>query len=165
MRFAALLLLGMSTACLPKGVRLAHRMEGRYELGTLTDGGWERVQPGGADYAWWNPSQQATIYGDSNCGSRFADVRLDSLARHLRNGLRDVEELETRTTTLDGREARYSVWRGTLDGLSVQIAAVVLNKDTCTYDLIYLAPPATFGAGLDAFDRVLQGFRTRGGAR
>ena len=59
--------------------RQASRLEGRYTLGDPGDG-WRSVRPGGADFAWYNESLRATLYGDSNCADRYEDGPLRDLA-------------------------------------------------------------------------------------
>jgi hypothetical protein len=33
-----------------------------------------------------------------------------------------------------------------------------MKKDGCVYDLVYIAPPEQFGAGIGAFSRFVDGF-------
>lgn len=146
-------------ACVPRAIRVARELEGRYDIGTPPAPAWQPMEAGGADYALWNPSLHATIYTDSNCGPRFADTRLSSLATHLLHGLRDVQTLTEETLELAHRSALRVVRRGTLDGVPVQVGAVVLKHDTCNYDFVYIAPPDTFHRGVDAWQAVLDGFR------
>ena len=52
---------------------------------------------------------------------------------------------------------------GTLDGVPVQVGAVVINRGACTYDFVYIASPERFAAGWEGFERVLAGFTPAGG--
>ena len=142
------------------GNREARRLEGRYDLGD-PGSGWVRVRPGGADYAWFNEDLSATIYGDSNCATRFDDDLLEDLVGRLTFGLTASDPLLSEPRVLDDRAALMAVVEGDLDGVAVKIGAVVTKKDGCVYDLVYTAPPATFDQGLDAFEAVAGQFRTR----
>ena len=50
-----------------------------------------------------------------------------------------------------------------MDGVAVRVGSVVLNKDACTYDLVYLAPPARFDAGWASFRALTGSLRTARG--
>lgn len=143
--------------------RAAHRLEGRYDLGD-PGAGWKRVRPGGADQAWHNAELGATIYADSNCGERYDDAALPSLLNALALGVVADGPAREEPRELDGREALLRVVEGRLDGVPVRIGAVVAKKDECVYDVVYIAPPARFEQGWDAFERVIAAFRTRVGS-
>ncbi len=151
----AALVVGCSAA------RQSRRLEGRYELST-PGAGWREVRPGGADRAWLNEELDASIYSDSNCGVRYEDSALSALATHLTLGLEDALEIEAEEGMLDGRRSFTRRVRGALDGVPVELAATVLKKDQCVYDLVLIAPPSTFEAALADFQALRDGFRTRG---
>lgn len=140
--------------------RGAARLEGQYSLGD-PGAGWTRVRPGGADQAWHNSKLGATIYADSNCGERFDDSPLGRLHESLVGGVAGKPEREE-TRTLDGREALLRVVDGRVDGVPIRVGAVVLKKDACTYDMVYIASPERFDEGMDAFERVLSAFQAKG---
>jgi hypothetical protein len=140
----------------------ARRMEGRYAIGAPGDG-WQRMKAGEADRAWYAQKLSATIYSDSNCASRYEDGHLPDLLAHLTFGVANGEPLHDEEMVLDGRIALVRSWKGNLDGLQVQVGAMVTKKHHCIYDVLYVAPPSTFDAGWDAFLTVVQGFGTRGG--
>ncbi len=158
----ACMLLVMLAACTSRHLRRSQRAEGRYNTGLPNPAEWTRVKPGGADRAWWNPQLAATIYTDSNCGKRYHDAPLPNMMTHLLHGLTHVEDLEERQLSLAGRDALLAVRRGELDGAGVQVAAVVLKKGDCSYDLVYIAPPANFPAGWDSYWAVVSAFHTLG---
>ena len=150
------LLLG---ACAGRGQALARRSEGHYATGAPRTEGWQAVPPGGADQAWWNGALGASIYTDSNCGSRFEDGKLSTLADRLFLGLTSTEVVMEETFALDGRDAVLKVQKGRLDGVWVQVGAVVINKDRCTFDMVYVASPERWAQGDADFRAVYQGFR------
>jgi hypothetical protein len=155
---AALLTMG----CTPRKVRLARKLEGKYSTDAPDPSAWLWVDPGGADRAWYNGHLRASIYTDSNCGSRFLDGHPQLLLRHLMYGLDQAELLRDEPTTVGGRTGRLCVQRGTLDGIEVQVGAIVFNRGACTYDLVYIASPARFDEGWPAFEGVVGSFEATG---
>ena len=152
----------LCAGCTPRKVRMARKLEGRYDVGIPDPATWLRVDPGGADKAWYNGHLEASIYTDSNCGSRFLDGRPEQLLRHLMHGLDHPEELRNEPLEVAGRTGRISVQRGLLDGLEVQVGAVVFNRGACTYDIVFIAPPTHFDDGWPAFEGVLEGYQAHG---
>ncbi len=140
-------------------VRAQQRLEGRYRLGSLPSG-WESQRAGGADNAWFNAALSSTIYTDSNCARRFQDSPLDDLATHLIAGIATGPPLREDTLTLDNRTALLRVYSGRMDGVRLRIGLVVLNKNRCTYDMLYLAPASTFETGWADFVSLISGFDT-----
>ena len=134
-------------------------LEGRYAV--TSPAGWQRTEPGGADYAWFSPALSGAIYTDSSCGQRFEDKPLDNLLDHLTSGITSDAPLRQEELTLDGRAAMLRVSSGQLDGLAVQVGAVVLKKNGCIYDMLYIAPPASFEDGWGDFVSVISSFVTQ----
>jgi hypothetical protein len=158
---AALLTVG----CTPRKARLARKLEGRYTTGAPDRASWMWVDPGGADRAWFNGHLRASIYTDSNCGPRFLDGHPQLLLRHLMYGLDEATELRDEPYLVGGRQGRLCVQRGTLDGIEVQVGAVVFNRGACTYDMVYIAAPERFEQGWPTFEGVVQGFEALGETR
>jgi hypothetical protein len=137
------------------------KLEGNYRLSEPGQD-WKSVNAGSADYAWFNRGLGATIYSDSNCGKRFEDRSLPDLAKSLVTGIGTGPPTRDEQFTLDGRDAWVGVVPGQLDGIAVQLGVGVLKKDNCTYDVLYVATPARFDAGYDAFVAVLRSLQTGG---
>jgi hypothetical protein len=133
--------------------------EGNYDVGK-PGAGWARVAPGGADRAWFHSTIGASIYIDSNCQARFEDKPLSALVTHLTFGMAQGDPVSEERLTLDGRTALMRVNRGTVDGVKVQIAAVVIKKNRCIYDALYISSPSGFDTGLSGFQQVILGFET-----
>ena len=123
---------------------------------------WDRVDPGSADRAWFHKGISGSIYGDANCGARYEDGELADLARHLGWGIARGRPERSESMVLDRREALLQVNEGQLDGVKVKVGLLVTKQDDCLYDLLYIAPPATFEQGWPDFVLVLQGFQGRG---
>lgn len=134
--------------------------EGRFQVGAAGEG-WERVDPGGADKAWYSTALTATIYADSNCDHRHDDSSLSDAMRHLTAGLRISAPLREEELLLSNRAALMRVYDVTLDGVPLRMGAVVLNKNACTYDMVYLAPTGRFEDGWSDFVAVVSGFEAQ----
>jgi hypothetical protein len=154
------LLVVLVCGCLPSSYRQARKLEGRYDVHPPGEG-WVAVAPGGADHAWFSRSLQASIYTDSNCGPRYRELALENLSTELLAGLRDVQQVREERRTVADREGILRVTSGTLDGVAITVAALTVNRDACTYDLTYIAPPTRLDAGWDAYERVIAGFTPR----
>lgn len=157
MRLAFLGLLLLSS-CVPAAWRKAKAMEGRYTTGAPGEG-WEPVTPGAADRAWFNEKLGASIYTDSNCGPRYAEERVEDLATELTVGFRDVTTVKESYVTVDGREGILRVHTGKLDGIRVELGVLVVNKNACNYDFVYISPPEGFDQGWDDYQAVSAGFK------
>lgn len=151
------LLLGCKKDPAKAEARKAARAEGRYALGDPGEG-WKPQRPGGADKAWFHAAHAAAIYTDSNCGSRYEDSPLPDLVTHLTYGIARGEAVSEEALQLDERDALMRVYEGALDGVAVKVGALVTKKHRCTYDMLYIAPPATFDAGWPDFVTMAKGF-------
>ena len=78
---------------------------------------------------------------------------------HLTAGVAVGAPLREESLTLDNRAALMRVYSGNLDGVPLRVGAVVLKKNNCTYDMLYLSPSSTFEAGWADFVGVLSGFQ------
>ena len=159
---AGVLAAGLGAGCF--GGRAARKLEGHYDLSTPGTG-WSPVKPGSADHAWFNADLDASIYADSNCGNRFVDGTLDAVSTHLTTGVTTGAPLRDEHLTLANRDALLRVSDGGIDGVAMRIGSVVMNKDSCTYDLVYVAPPDHFDAGWPAFQATFASLATRSGAQ
>ncbi len=159
---AALLSVLICVGCTPRKVRMARKLEGQYTVESPDTASWLWVDPGGADKAWYNGHLRASIYTDSNCGARFLDGRPELLLRHLMYGLDQPQELSNEPLEVAGRVGRLCVQQGLLDGIEVQVGAVVFNRGSCTYDMVYIAPPTRFDEGWPSFEALLASFEATG---
>ena len=100
----------------------------------------------------------ATIAIATRCGSP-AEGPLPSLSRHLFFGLRDREIAARAERSVDGVPALQTTLVATLEGQPVEISAVVLRRDGCVFDLMYVAAPELFPEHLPAFEGVVAGWR------
>jgi hypothetical protein len=121
---------------------------------------WFIVKEGGADFAWYNKEIQGAIYVDSNCKQKFEDRPLRDSYISLTQGIAVGNPIKQNTRIIAEREALFTVQNGSLDGVSVRFASVVLSKDECLYDFLYIATPEYFSTGLKDFLYAAQSFST-----
>lgn len=150
-------MLCMITGCRKQQVRLE-----RYTIDHPT-GEWRDVKSGSADYAWYNATIGATIYVDSNCDQRFEDRPLRDSVNSMTAGIRTKDEPIERALFLDGREAVMLQTKGNLDGVDVQMAVVVLSKNQCLFDFVYITRPENFAKGFSDFHQMLHTFESKTG--
>jgi hypothetical protein len=134
-----------------------HPDEGRYLTG-VPEGEWKSVDPGGADKAWFHQAEAASIYTDSNCGRRFEDNNLESMLDHLTQGIAQGDPTRDLRLKLANRDALVRSWAGILDGASIHIGAMVLKRNDCVYDALFIAPEGSFDRNWTEFERVYSGF-------
>jgi len=134
------------------------KLSATYSFAVEDSADWLSVDPGSADLAWWNQNLSSTIYADSHCGAQFEDSTLERLAQHLTAGLDDVEEVHRADLSVANRAALLRVVQGKLDGVEVNIGAVVFKRNECNFDLLFVAPPRHYDAGQDTFMRAVSNF-------
>ena len=122
---------------------------------------WRAVDSGGADYAWYNKELGGIIYVDSNCKKQFEDRSLKDSTTSLVAGITEGTKFTERPLFLDGRNALMTIHKTQLDGVDMNIAAVVLSKNNCLYDFLYIAPPHRFNYGLQVFSSTIHSFQTK----
>lgn len=122
---------------------------------------WKAVESGGADYAWYNKDLGGIIYIDSNCKKQFEDRALRDATVSLVAGIAAGGTYTEQPIFLDGRNALMTIHKTQLDGVDMNIAAVVLSKNNCLYDFLYIAPPHRFNYGLQVFSSTIHSFQTK----
>jgi hypothetical protein len=119
--------------------------------------GWLPVA-GQADVAFRHPEHRGGLMAHATCDGKTARRPLPVLARHLRFGLRDVQDLDEATVQLAGRPGVRSRFTARLDGVPVAVGAVTLEARGCVYDLVVVAPPDELPAVADDFERFAASF-------
>jgi hypothetical protein len=158
-RYAALLVLALS-ACAPSTGDpkiAAHGGErARFRTGPLPSG-WRRVRSD-ADVGYFNESLGAVIMANADCRRR--DVPPAVLGNSLLVGFTDRHLVREQRILVDDHEALRRIHSAKLNDVPFVIETLVLQKDGCSYDLVYAAPPAQYDAGHRAFGRFVAGFAT-----
>ena len=124
------------------------------------DKGWKEVKEGGADRAWYNADLQGVIYVDSNCKKRFEDRDLEDSYRSLTKGIIVGKPIRKANYKIDGRNALFMTQNGNVDGIPIRIGVVLVSKNECLYDFIYIAPRTSFSQGVADFLSVSQSLNT-----
>jgi len=125
--------------------------------------GWRRLPAAdssgvaGADLAFRDDAHDGSVLFDVRCKNRDDDAPLAILTEHLIMGTTAREFESQRVFPFDGREAMRTVLRAKLDGVPMQYDILVMKKDGCLYDLVYVAPPDRFAEGAADFDRFASG--------
>jgi hypothetical protein len=130
-----------------------------YRVGAPT--GWTRIESE-ADVAFRRADLSAGLMAHATCEGKPPVRPLPVLARHLRFGLRDVQELVESPVTLDGLPGTAQRFRATLDGVPVGVRAVTVRGPGCVYDLVGVAPPDAMAALAPDFERFTAGFAASG---
>jgi hypothetical protein len=132
-----------------------------FRVGPLSSD-WRSIRVHGATLAFRDDAHGGSVLLNARCTPEDSDTPLAALTGHLLSGTTERVYLVEETTPFDAREARHTLVRGKVDGVLMTYDVYVLNKDGCTYDFVYLAPPQAFDAGAAAFERFARGFQTRG---
>ena len=123
---------------------------------------WRRLDVTDASLAFRDDAHAASILLNARCGGKDDDVPLVALTGQLIMGTTDREFSKEETIPFDGREARHSIVKAKLDGVLLAYDIYVEKKDGCTYDFVYISPPAAEGS--PEFERFVGDFRTLGGS-
>lgn len=108
-----------------------------------------------------NDALGATIVADALCGPKYNDAPLPRLAQDLFFGMTDKKIEKEKIFTLSGREALSLQGVGKVDGVPIKMNVVVLKRNFCEYDFVYLAPPHLFYQGIKDFEGYLHGIKIR----
>lgn len=111
-----------------------------------------------ADLAYEDMRTGAIISLNSLC-RKYANASLDELSRNLVLGIKDKSVISEREFEIDGVPAKDTVIRGEVENSKVQIRTVVLKKNFCTYDLIFVASPERVSMSERFFDEFVKSFK------
>jgi hypothetical protein len=126
--------------------------------------GWTRIETE-ADVALRRADPVGGLMAHATCEGTPPTRPLPVLVRHLRFGLRDVQDLVETPVTLGGLPGTAHRFRATLDGVPVTVRAVTLRGTGCVYDLVGVASPDGLATLVPDFERFLAGFALAGVAR
>lgn len=124
----------------------------------LPRSGWELMESPGADLALRDSRSQARMAVAASCPGGESGP-LPSLVRHLFFGLRDVKRLRQEQVQLDGVAGLDTEITGKSEGVPVHVRSVVIRRKGCLYDLLFIAPPETFGARSADFDAFINSWQ------
>ena len=129
----------------------------KVHVATLDGAQWKPVDFSGNDLAWVHVGTAHVLAMNATC-DEHGDPSLQVLTAHLTFGFTD-KELKTRAEKrIDGREALVSQYAAKLDGVEVELELVVLKKNGCVHDFMYVAPAGHLEDQRSAFDHLLAEF-------
>jgi hypothetical protein len=112
-----------------------------------------------ADLAYENPETGGIISLNSLC-RKYTEGDLETLTNNLVRGIQKKQIIHRREAEVAGVKALDTLFSGEVDKVFLHIRTVVLAKDDCTYDFIYVAIPSREGSAGQAFESFLASFRT-----
>lgn len=121
---------------------------------------WQPIPQSAADYAWRSPSQYATIYAKSNCGSYFEDRSLEDSILSLTRGLHVSNPITQETIRISNRKGVFQVMDSELDGIPIRLGMLVVSKNNCLYDFLLIAPKKFFADSVADFLNMAQSLNT-----
>jgi hypothetical protein len=129
----------------------------RYHVASLEESDWRRVGFAGNDLAWVHRNSPHVLAMNATC-DEHGDPPLDVLTTHMLFGFTDRDLRDREAKTIDGREALFSHYLAKLDGVPVELELVVLKKNGCVHDFMYVSPEGHADEQRPAFERLLNEF-------
>lgn len=111
-----------------------------------------------ADLAYENPQTGAIISINSLC-RKYSEHNLEALTNNLVRGIDNRKTVSKTSTKVIDSEALDSVFEGVVDNVNLKIRTVVLIKNFCSYDFIYVSLPEKELNSKDAFEAFIASFR------
>jgi len=147
------------TACLSTIMGTKDSRSDSYSI-TEPGAGWSRMDPGEADHAYRNSSDQSILNISSVC-SEARYKTLEELSTVILKQLPSHEIIEApHGITIDGHPALITEARGMVDGKPLNVRIAVVRTPSCLFDFI-LAGSELDQSSRVAFERSLQGFKER----
>lgn len=159
-RVVPVVALALASGCASTGLSdQVYRGDGfAFRIGQVPSS-WQAIRVSDAALAWRDEAAGGTVVVNARCDRDGEDVPLAALTQHLFLKFTDRTIQKEETVPLDGREALHTQITAKLDGVPKAFSVWVVKKDGCVYDLVYIADPGRFEAGVgpfDAFARQLQ---------
>ena len=154
---------GLGAGCAANGLSGQELHTGEFDLrvGPVAPG-WRPIRQPGSLLAFRDDLERATVALEGRCGKDGDDVPLAALTRHLFLYFTHQEIISQRAFRLDGREALRTEMAAELDGVPQHFTVVVLKKNGCVYDFLYIEQTTGSATGRSNFDRFVAGFSTLG---
>ncbi len=111
-----------------------------------------------ADIAYENPDTGAMISLSTLC-RKYNTTSLRELSLSLVRGIDDRQVRKEEERLISGVHALDTTYEGLVDKVHLLIHTVVLVKDYCTYDFIYVAVPSREKNSAETFEQFIQSFR------
>lgn len=104
-----------------------------------------------------NEADQASVTIDSWCKGAFDDGPLEGLSEDLLKGMDRHKIIKQQKRMLGGRAALHTEATGVLDGRQVFFSGVVLKKNECVFDFVYVSFPDK-GSSYQDYLGMVEGF-------
>lgn len=111
-----------------------------------------------ADLAYENPETGAIISINSLC-RKYSEHNLESLTNNLVRGIENRKILDRKIYKVAEADAMDTIFDGEVDSVAIRIRTVVLIKNSCSYDFIYVSLPKKDADSKGAFETFLASFR------
>ena len=86
---------------------------------------------------------------------------LNNYTKSLLLGITDIDQKEEQEITVNGVPALQTTVQGKMNNEPIKLRAVVIKKDDCLFDLIYVARPQHFPEQENDFTRFVQSLRLK----
>lgn len=116
-----------------------------------------------ADVAFQSKSTAAIISLNSACrdSKDYENKDLRTLTHVLLLGSSDVTLRDEKEYSISGSPALQTTIEGKINGEKVMLRTVVIKRQTCVYDLVYVARPQTFDAHVEDFSHFVASLRLK----
>jgi hypothetical protein len=116
-----------------------------------------------ADVSFQSKSTASIISLNSACrqGKDYENKDLKTLTNVLLLGSSGVTHRDESDVMVSGTSALQTTIQGVIDGESIKLRTVVLKRQTCVYDLVYVARPQTFETQLEDFSHFVASLRLK----
>lgn len=121
---------------------------------------WQSVRVDGALLAFRDRRVGTTVAVNGRCGLDGDDVPLGALTHHLFLHFTARQIVRQETIQMDGRAALRTELLAELDGVPRRFVVIVLKKDGCVYDFVWIAVPNAPVQATAEFQDFVRGFTT-----
>ena len=121
---------------------------------------WIEVSQTPADRAWRNAKLNSLIYVKANCGNYFEDRNLEDSLLSLTRGLNVNNPINTESIIISGRKGLFQVQDSEVDGVPLRLGILVVSKNNCLYDFLFISPRKHFAEGIGDFMNTAQSLKT-----
>lgn len=113
---------------------------------------------GGADKAWQSSKTGSTIAFNSHC-EKGRDMSLEGLQKGILNGIENFKIEKRSSYSIKGGEGERISGTGTAEDIEIKMDIVIMRKETCSYDLVYISRAKAFSQELAHFEKFLERFK------
>ena len=116
-----------------------------------------------ADTAYQSKKTASIVSINSACLQESIEETKDlkTLTQRLLLGITDISRHEQKSLIIAGSPALETIVQGRLDGEEMTLKTVVIEKDHCTYDLMYIARPRYFSSELPLFSKFITSLKIK----